>query len=763
MFAVQTRIIRRSPMAWLTLTTTAVVVAVAVLALLIVVAFPRAVATRDARLAWRLMPASNSTDPGHADGWLGVTEYRYRGTLITRFDVASVTANAPTPAGLERLPQPGEFWASPALKTLLASTSGSELGDRFPTQITGSLEPEGLADPSELVAVIGQSPGDARLLGATPVMSGRISVRHQSSAILIVASGLAFIAVLAPLLTVIGSVTRVDVALRDHRLASLRLSGATPRQLLILVTSQAALGGAVGTGIGAAAFLLLRSQLAQVTTMGHRFFPSDLAPGTWGYVGVAAGAMFVTAAATLIAMRRLVISPLGVYRRHHATPPSRIRLLPLVVGLPILALLMGAAFGGSLPPSVSVVLVAAGFTIVVAGTLTLGPWITAAVGKKLIRWARNPGPLIAGRRLVESPRDHAALVAGVIVAVFGIALFYGLIPGLESQVVVSPRAGLRSNTMKVDFTAVKGTPNSGPDLEARIKRFKGVSAVTSATVLVATDEQGAEYIAMLGDCRGLAVALDIGIDKPCAGTPLAVRSDVAAPVGRLTFPGPASDTTKPGGQTALIDVVPSAPPRFTTDPEQLSIDLIVDPTALSSIDHGFFTETLYINLNDLSSIEQVRTAVLKEAPTASVFTAAEATAAAREPFRAAHGPLDVAAVAVLLAGGLSASVAGAGAILSRRQQLTGLRRVGIPLTTIRTVSIIESATPLAACGTLAAIAGLIVAWTLLKVGGVDTPTLIDGRGLTFLIASIAAGSILAASPTCLINRATRTTQPDPAN
>jgi hypothetical protein len=50
----------------------------------------------------------------------------------TAIDVAAAGPNAPIPPGLPHLPGPGEYYASPALTTLLRSEPANELRDRYP-------------------------------------------------------------------------------------------------------------------------------------------------------------------------------------------------------------------------------------------------------------------------------------------------------------------------------------------------------------------------------------------------------------------------------------------------------------------------------------------------------------------------------------------------------------------------------------------------------------------------------------------------------
>ena len=62
----------------------------------------------------------------------------YQGRTIERLDVAALGSGAPVPPGVSRLPDPGQYYASPALAALLRTVPRDELGDRFPGTMIGT-------------------------------------------------------------------------------------------------------------------------------------------------------------------------------------------------------------------------------------------------------------------------------------------------------------------------------------------------------------------------------------------------------------------------------------------------------------------------------------------------------------------------------------------------------------------------------------------------------------------------------------------------
>ncbi len=85
------------------------------------------------RGAW-LDSAAQASPPTSTSGglwWLSSVD-QFGSQAIDRVDVAAAGPNAPIPPGIVHLPGPGEYYASPALATLLASQPANELRERFP-------------------------------------------------------------------------------------------------------------------------------------------------------------------------------------------------------------------------------------------------------------------------------------------------------------------------------------------------------------------------------------------------------------------------------------------------------------------------------------------------------------------------------------------------------------------------------------------------------------------------------------------------------
>jgi len=129
---------------------TALAVAIGTAVMLFAVSFMPALAERDSRAAWReMVPIEDSSQ---ARLRMAVFQDQYAGQTLVRVFVASLTsdapltADAPVPPGLSKLPARGQAYVSPALADLLARTPADELAPRIGT-VVGTIGPEGLRSP----------------------------------------------------------------------------------------------------------------------------------------------------------------------------------------------------------------------------------------------------------------------------------------------------------------------------------------------------------------------------------------------------------------------------------------------------------------------------------------------------------------------------------------------------------------------------------------------------------------------------------------
>ncbi|MFC4534018.1 FtsX-like permease family protein [Sphaerisporangium dianthi] len=404
---------------------TVAAVAVSTALLLFAVAINFAFAGRAERGAWR-NPEQATEVPAAAARAIEATRAEFTGDrMITTVHVAVLSPGVRPPAGITRLPSPGEVVMSPGLAELTAADPS--FGRRFPQKRTGTIGDEALVHPGELVAVVGHAPGDdimtAKWKGdyRLGVSARRIAgfTGHPSSdaeayrALAAVASVL----MVVPLLVFGGAAARLTVARRDRRLASLRLVGATPGQVVAMTVAEAIITAFAGAMLGLLLYTVAIPPLTQVRISGGAWFASDIWPGALPIGAVLLAVPLLVGLSAVVGLRRVVVSPLGVARRE--TPPA-MRFLRVIALLACLAAV--PAFGAGVSVTFVVVVLSLAFLAV----NLVGPWVVGMIGRVTARTAKRPARLLAGRRLVDDPRSAWRTVSGVALTGF-VAGFIGLL------------------------------------------------------------------------------------------------------------------------------------------------------------------------------------------------------------------------------------------------------------------------------------------------------------------------------------------------
>ncbi|MBL7500070.1 ABC transporter permease [Frankia sp. CNm7] len=447
------------------------------------------------RQLWLNTGAASRTETAAVDPlwWWAHSDY-HAGRQILQVDVAATGPTAPVPPGLDRLPAPGEYVVSPALAELLRATPATQLADRLPGRLAGTIGDDALASPDALIAVIGRTPAEisdapgaravTTVADALPPVCGSdcpgSGVRGDAMTLLLaVAAG----AMIFPVAIFIGTATQLSAATREQRYAAMRLVGATPRQVSVISAVESSLAAVAGTALGFALFFALRPLVATVPFTGDRFFAADLTFTATQAVMVALGVPVAAAVAARLALRRLIISPLGVARRVTPRPPSAWRLAPLLAGLGELALFLGhrpATSGGQLAAYLP------GFLLVMAGLVIAGPWLTMAAARAVARRTNRPATLIAVRRLADDPKAGFRSVSGLVLALFVVTATVSIIGAINAN-----RGTLGGDEQTRTAVAVGGFPEEPPladavpdqllaDLRA-VEGFRGLTVVHADT------------------------------------------------------------------------------------------------------------------------------------------------------------------------------------------------------------------------------------------------------------------------------------------
>ena len=651
------------------------------------------------------------TLPSYGELWNNSVDF-YQGQTISRLDVAALGPNAPAPPGITQLPRAGDYYASPALAALLATVPADQLGARFPGTLIGTIGQAGLSGTGDLTIYIGYAPAQLNKVSGTQWVTSINSAPGQEvfTPFFRYAFGIGVLAVLFPMLVLISTATRLAADRREERFAALRLVGGTPGDIRIFAIVEAMVSAFLGAVLGTVIFLLVRPALGGTALVGTQYFESDLTPTAAGYAAMLIGVPVAAAAAALLSLRRVQVSPLGVSRRATPSPPSFWRLIALVIGAGVFVYGLDKTTRNSIgAPAYP------GLLLTMIGLVIAGPWLTAWASRLFGRIASGSSALLAARRLADNPKGAFRAVTGLALAVF-LGTMVGLIVPAVNTTEQTPAAGALSNIL---------IGQAGLPVAAGQQLISGIDSIPGATVYPLYDLQPPG--------EGLGPTL---IAVSCA--------DMRA-IGALGQCAPGLRAVQVSDNSLFDDN-----PIYNTKP-------IVDATSPAYA--GKLTtlplQTVLVKVNSPTALERVRTYLAVNAPpqvgggygnsptpprtfgeTLQIRTARAAT----------FEKILYAAVALtLIVAGCSLAVSVGGGLVDRKRPFTLLRVSGTPVSVLSRVVLFEAAVPLVAVTVVAAAIAYgtsLIAFLRLAPAGTAIPQLgrdyytIMGAGLVIAFAVI---------------------------
>jgi len=653
-----------------------------------------AVNAQNDRYAWLDTNPSTPAAPGAASGrdplWGRVAPDNFDGRTIIRVDVAATGPTSPVPPGLPGDPGPGQYYASPSLSTLLASTPRDELAARYPGHQIGVIGDAALPAPNSLIIVIGRTPAQmAHLADAAEVTSINTTPSSSCNGVTCTlregtdASGIdlilsvAALAMLAPVLIFVATATRLSAARREQRFAAMRLLGATPRQISLIADVESTVAAAAGVAAGFGLFFALRVPLAAIPYTGMPFFPSQMSLSLPDILAVAIGVPCAAVAAARLALRRVHLSPLGVTRRVTPQAPRAWRVLPLLAG----AAELGFFVVSGRPASVTGQILAflPGFGLIMLGLVSAGPWLTMAGTRIMARRTSRPGTLIAARRLGDDPRAGFRAISGLVLALFITTVAVALITTQNAKRPGSVAGPAAANVLAEQF--ILGRP--GPALGHHKAQAFGSAPAPPAALLP-----------RLGGIKGvlglLEVRADPGLTLPraqpgyqqgfAAGLVWCAQLASVPALGRcpagaafVAFPALYAQGRNLAGYTWTAVGRPAEPPGRL---RLYSIEVATNGA--------------------VATIERARTMLenayqgVQGTPT----TFGETTASQQAEYTAYQQLADVVILVSLPIAGCTLAAGIAAGLADRRRPFSLLRLAGAPLGLLRRVVALESAVPL---------------------------------------------------------------------
>ncbi|MER7773979.1 FtsX-like permease family protein [Streptomyces sp. NPDC096191] len=655
---------------------------------------------------------------------------------------------APLPPGLEKFPAVGEMVVSPALKELLESDSGALLRERLSDRIVGTIGESGLIGSSELAFYRG---GD----GLAPHIDGSVVTRidrfgdpdpgeEESDPVLLLLILVVFVVLLMPVAVFIAAAVRFGGERRDRRLAALRLVGSDSRMTRRIAAGEALAGAVLGLVFGAGFFLVGRQLAGSAEVFDISVFPSYLNPSPLLALLVAVAVPAAAVLVTLLALRGVVIEPLGVVRSGR---PARRRLwwrllLPLA-GLALLYPMIGNGRGNG---DFNQYMVAGGVVLLLVGVTALLPWIVETVVARLgaggVAWQ------LAVRRLQMSSGTAARMVNGIAVAVAGAIALQMLFTGVDgdytkptgqdvsqaqmevqlpSDVPVAPAAEKLRNTkgVKAVFDYSEGwVADRARDSEngttmtvgtcASLREIAGLSSCADGDVFVV---QGAEWDGDVDPTKLAVAGRKLYVDPSYEGGPRSHEIPWTVPQG-----------------------VKTAKPRVGLLAGTDRGGFLLTPKAMSSAMAPALDGHAYLRLDesvpDVKDYVRNTTEAVHPLADAVTWSATERT----DRFDAIRTGLFVGATCVLALIGASLLISQLEQLRERKKLLSALVAFGTRRRTLSLSVLWQTAIPIALGLLLASVVGLTLGTVLLKM--TDTPVRVDWTGILSMT-GIGAAVVLA--------------------
>ncbi|MFF5174478.1 FtsX-like permease family protein [Micromonospora sp. NPDC000089] len=715
---------------WTRAALTALGVGIGVALLLLAAAVPGALQARQARGDARDDLRVGTPIAAAADTLLVLNaDTEFRGSPIRGRLLRPEGPAAPVPPGLTTLPGPGEVAVSPALRDLLNSPAGALLAPRLGgARVTGTIAHAGLAGPDELAYYRGSDTLTDDRATRLDTFGGGIPGEGFGPVLMLLVS-IIFVVLLLPIAVFLAAAVRFGGERRDRRLAALRLVGADSAMVRRIAAGEAAAGALLGVAVGGLLFAAGRQVVPLVTLWDLSVYASDVRPPLPLVAVVVATVPVLATLVALVALRSVLIEPLGVTRR--GAPVRRRlwwRLLLPAAGLVLLLRVSGLRSA----VEVSRWQAPAGAVLLLVGTVTLLPWLTERLVARLrggtVAWQ------LAVRRMQLDTATSARLVAGIAVAVAGTIGLQMLFAGVSRDYVTDTGQDPARAQVQVQLDPV-------PDGVRRLAATPGVAGVDGTLLTVGTVDGPSATPAVqirVGDCAALAqfARLESCADGDAFRVPEPEGPPAAVPPGT----GLIVDATRwrvPAG-TREAPARPS-PAGWTEG------GLLLTPRAATGLSSVPMRTDAFVRLDPAGpdAIEHVRNTVAALSPTAyvSVLTATRED----RKFTSIRRGLYVGATVTLLLIAVSMLVGTLEQLRERRRLLAMLVAVGTRRATLGWSVLWQTALPVLVGLALAVVFGLGLGAALLRMTQTPIAVAWSVLGLSVALGAVVVLLVTAAS------------------
>lgn len=255
----------------------------------------------------------------------------------------------------------------------------------------------------------------------------------------------ALVLLLVPLATLAGAAARLSARRRDTRLSSLRLLGASSGTLRLLTLAETGATALAGALLGVLGYLALLPLFGLLHFGGGRIGNGRLWLGVLPVLGAVLAIVLLALASSVVGLRKVEVTPLGVRTRQKAPVASGWRIVAAVAavaGCSVLAQLLGAA-ASTLAIMVMMVLM---FGLPLVAVNLAGPWIVSVVARQDLLRAKDPTQLLAARTILEDPKQVWRQVGAL-----GATTFVGVFMGVAMSMAAQPTSNPHDAVLMTDI------------------------------------------------------------------------------------------------------------------------------------------------------------------------------------------------------------------------------------------------------------------------------------------------------------------------
>ena len=267
---------------------------------------------------------------------------------------------------------------------------------------------------------------------------------------------------LTPLFTLGASAARLSARRRDDRLATLRLLGASTRQLTLYTMLDSVIYAAVGFVLGFIVYLILVLPFGMLRFQNIPLGPENMLLPLPIVLVCGFVSLIIAATSSLFGLSKVTISPLGV--RTRSDKPS-LGKRALILGCALLVVGFVGAIASHIMNLAADSMDSNGFVLVLVTTIMfglpilltmlaidlIGGFVVGLYARIRVRTARTPATLLAYRSILESPRAAWRQVSGVAMTTFIAALIGPVLGQLFRESTSQARRNVQDNTLLNDM------------------------------------------------------------------------------------------------------------------------------------------------------------------------------------------------------------------------------------------------------------------------------------------------------------------------